>query len=60
MADLETFRAEARAWIEDNCPASMRVPGASIDELEWGGRRRAGDTDEKKKLRFENERDYEQ
>ena len=28
MADLEQFRAETRAWLEANCPASMRTPNA--------------------------------
>ena len=37
MADTETFRAEVRAWLESNCPASMRTP-ASEDEVVWGGR----------------------
>ena len=48
MSDLETFRADTRAWLEENCPASLRS-GGSIDDLEWGGRRRQGDTDDKKK-----------
>ena len=35
--DLETFRIEARAWLEANCPPAMRTP---LDEKEvvWGGR----------------------
>jgi len=37
VADTETFRAEVRAWLESNCPASMRTP-ASEDEVVWGGR----------------------
>lgn len=37
MADLETFRAETRAWLEANCPASMRTP-MSEEEVVWGGR----------------------
>ncbi len=35
---LEAFRAETRAWLEANCPASMRMPPASEDEIVWGGR----------------------
>jgi len=35
---LETFRAEMRAWLEQNCPASMRTPLASEEEIVWGGR----------------------
>ncbi len=34
----EAFRAEARAWLENNCPPSMRTPG-SEEETVWGGRR---------------------
>jgi acyl-CoA dehydrogenase len=26
MAELETFRAETRAWLEANCPPEMRQP----------------------------------
>ena len=26
MSDLETFRAETRAWLEANCPPEMREP----------------------------------
>jgi alkylation response protein AidB-like acyl-CoA dehydrogenase len=37
VADTETFRTEVRAWLESNCPASMRTP-ASEEEVVWGGR----------------------
>lgn len=41
MADgaggLEAFRAEVRAWLEANCPPSMRTPMPE-DEVVWGGR----------------------
>ena len=37
MADLEKFRAETRAWLEANCPASMRTPMVE-EEVIWGGR----------------------
>lgn len=37
MTDLDTFRQETRAWLEENCPASMRTPG-SEEETVWGGR----------------------
>ena len=33
------FRAETRAWLEANCPAEMRRPMGSEDEVCWGGRR---------------------
>jgi alkylation response protein AidB-like acyl-CoA dehydrogenase len=43
MSDLEIFRAEARAWLEANCPPSMRgdAPSAADEgaEVVWGGRR---------------------
>jgi alkylation response protein AidB-like acyl-CoA dehydrogenase len=35
---LEDFRAETRAWLEANCPAEMRRPVVSEDEICWGGR----------------------
>jgi len=38
MADLETFRADTRAWLEANCPAEMRQPILSEEDLCWGGR----------------------
>ena len=38
MSALESFRAETRAWLEENCPQSMRgVPMGH--EATWGGRR---------------------
>ena len=37
MADIETFRRETAAWLEKNCPASMRTPGGE-EEAVWGGR----------------------
>lgn len=38
MEDLEQFRAETRAWLEENCPPSMRTPMPE-DESPWGGRK---------------------
>ena len=35
---METFRREVRAWLEANCPASMRTP-MPPDEFPGGGRR---------------------
>ncbi|MBI1393186.1 MAG: acyl-CoA dehydrogenase [Alphaproteobacteria bacterium] len=39
MADIETFRAAARTWLEENCPPEMR--GGEQDETTicWGGKR---------------------
>ena len=36
--DLEAFRAETRAWLEANCPPSMRTPMTGEDDAVWGGR----------------------
>jgi acyl-CoA dehydrogenase len=38
MDDLETFRRETRAWLEQNCPPSMRTAPAGDDDICWGGR----------------------
>jgi len=37
MDALEKFREETRAWLEENCPASMRTPMPE-EETPWGGR----------------------
>ncbi|MBX3619648.1 MAG: acyl-CoA dehydrogenase family protein [Rhizobacter sp.] len=37
--DLEAFRDETRAWLEQNCPPEMRKPVASEDDVCWGGRK---------------------
>jgi acyl-CoA dehydrogenase len=39
MADLETFREDARRWLEANAPASMRTPPRSPDDMCWGGKK---------------------
>ena len=38
MSDLEQFRQETRAWLEENCPASMRTPIKGFDDAYNGGR----------------------
>jgi len=38
MSDLETFRAETRAWLEANCPPEMREPARTEKDANWGGR----------------------
>ena len=38
MPDLESFRRETRAWLEANCPAEMRQPVVSENDVCWGGR----------------------
>lgn len=39
MQHPDTFRAEARAWLEDQCPPEMRQPMASEADICWGGKR---------------------
>lgn len=36
MQDTETFRTDTRAWLQANCPASMRQP-ITPDEMVWSG-----------------------
>lgn len=38
MSELESFRQEARAWLEENCPPAMREPVKSFEDLYNGGR----------------------
>ena len=38
MSDIEQFRQETRAWLEANCPESMRTPERSDGDAYWGGR----------------------
>jgi acyl-CoA dehydrogenase len=38
MSDLEPFRAEVRSWLDENCPAEMRRPAVSEDDICWAGR----------------------
>lgn len=35
---LEQFRTNTRAWLEANCPATMRAPIRSEKDIVWGGR----------------------
>jgi len=37
MTNSGTFRADARAWLDANCPASMRTPVVSDADICWGG-----------------------
>jgi alkylation response protein AidB-like acyl-CoA dehydrogenase len=42
MSDLENFRAETRAWLETNCPPTMRNGGnrpSADEDVVWGGRK---------------------
>lgn len=38
MSEMDTFRAEVRAWLEHNCPEEMRQPPTSNADHVWGGR----------------------
>jgi acyl-CoA dehydrogenase len=37
--DLDAFRAATRAWLEANCPESMRKPAEVESDRFWGGRK---------------------
>jgi acyl-CoA dehydrogenase len=39
MADLETFRAETRRWLDENAPPGARAPLRNPEELCWGGKK---------------------
>ena len=56
MTDLDTFRAETRAWLEANCPAEMRTPMQGDEDNFWGGRN-AKFASEAQKVWFERMRD---
>ncbi|MBV1915678.1 MAG: acyl-CoA dehydrogenase family protein, partial [Pseudomonadales bacterium] len=43
MANLDTFKSEATAWLEENCPASMRKHGGGAD-AEFTRKKRSGDS----------------
>lgn len=38
MTDVDQFRQETRAWLEENCPATMREPVKNFDDYYMGGR----------------------
>jgi acyl-CoA dehydrogenase len=39
MTDLESFRKETRAWLEENCSPEMRTPMRGEEDVCWGGRK---------------------
>ena len=39
MSDLNAFRQQARAWLQENCPPEMRQPMQGDDDACWGGRK---------------------
>ncbi len=48
MTDLETFREETRAWLEQNCPPAMRQPIESDEDMCWSGRNRTFASEDQK------------
>jgi len=54
--DLEMFRMETRAWLEENCPESMRKPAKSFSDIFWGGKNPSY-ASEDQKIWFERMRD---
>ncbi|MBD5802703.1 Glutaryl-CoA dehydrogenase [Azoarcus sp. Aa7] len=55
MTTIDEFRRETRAWLEANCPPSMRTPMPD-GELVWGGRKVEFKTEDQR-LWFERMRD---
>ena len=45
MSELSEFRADARAWLEENCPASMRTPMVEEEMVSGGSKRRSPNPD---------------
>ncbi len=39
MSDLDAFRTEVRAWLEENCPEEMRDGAGGEDNICWGGKK---------------------
>ena len=39
MGDLNAFREDARRWLEEHAPPSMRTPPATADDVCWGGKK---------------------
>jgi len=48
MSDIEQFRIETRAWLEANCPPSMRARVVEESDHFWGGRTPAFASDDQK------------
>ena len=41
MSDLQQFRADTRAWRDDNCPPSMRTRMVAGEDVGGGSKRRS-------------------
>jgi acyl-CoA dehydrogenase len=48
MADLEAFRSDVNVWLTENCPPEMRTPSKGDDDVCWGGRNFAFQSDAQK------------
>ncbi|MCI5046327.1 MAG: acyl-CoA dehydrogenase family protein [Aquisalinus sp.] len=46
--DLEKFREETRAWLEENCPEEMRTPMSVDTNACWGGKKFKFESDAQK------------
>ncbi len=56
MPDLDQFRSNTRAWLEQNCPPEMRKPVTADEDVFWGGRNTKFSS-EPQRLWFERMRD---
>ncbi len=56
MSDLDQFRSDTRAWLEQNCPPEMRKPVTADEDVFWGGRNTKF-ASEPQRLWFERMRD---
>ena len=48
MSEIDAFRAEARQWLEANCPPSMREPIRTDEDMVWGGSRVSFNSDDQR------------
>jgi alkylation response protein AidB-like acyl-CoA dehydrogenase len=45
LTDLNDFRMNTRAWLQENCPESMRTPMPDYERVEGGDKRRSSNPD---------------
>ena len=45
MAELQEFRMDTRAWLDENCPASIRTPMVAGEEVSGGSKMRSSNPD---------------
>ncbi len=58
MAEIDDFRDETRAWLETNCPASMRTPMVPTEEVNGGSKLRSTNPDSYRWLDLMSERGW--